>query len=129
MGMSKIATYTGANGYSDAGFIDVTGAKGLQNFNPNAATDTLAADISAAGKQELFEIILAVNYLNIKSLLHLGCAKIATVIKGQGPDIIKRILGDNDYGVIGGVPVQGARRRRLSKDDRSILSKMFGTTF
>jgi len=44
-------------------------------------------------KNAIFDIILAVNYLNIKSLLHLGCVKIATLIKGESPEEIKRILG------------------------------------
>ena len=32
--------------------------------------------------EELFDIILAANYLDIKSLLDLSCAKVATLIKG-----------------------------------------------
>ncbi len=32
--------------------------------------------------EELFEIILAANYLDIKSLLELSCAKVASLIKG-----------------------------------------------
>merc|ERR1712173_269724 len=37
--------------------------------------------IDAFDKKTIFEIILAANYMDIKSLLHLGCAKIATLIK------------------------------------------------
>jgi S-phase kinase-associated protein 1 len=33
--------------------------------------------------EELFEIILAANYLDIKSLLELSCAKVASLIKGN----------------------------------------------
>jgi len=40
-----------------------------------------------------WQIILASNYMDIKSLLHLGCAKIATFIKGKSPEEIKKILG------------------------------------
>lgn len=32
--------------------------------------------------EEIFEIILAANFLDIKSLLDLSCAKVATLIKG-----------------------------------------------
>ena len=32
--------------------------------------------------EEIFEIILAANYLDIKSLLDLSCAKVASIIKG-----------------------------------------------
>eukprot|EP01084_Bolivina_argentea_P110636 197500_1 len=35
--------------------------------------------IDAFDKKTIFEIILAANYMDIKSLLHLGCAKIATL--------------------------------------------------
>lgn len=31
-----------------------------------------------------------------KSLLHLGCAKVATMIKGKSPEEIKQILGEED---------------------------------
>lgn len=44
---------------------------------------------------EVFKIILGANYMDIKPLLHLGCAKIATLIKGKTPDEIKVILGEN----------------------------------
>merc|ERR1711964_399428 len=48
-------------------------------------------------KKRIFQIILAANYMDIKSLLHLGCAKIATLIKGKSPEEIKRILGEEEY--------------------------------
>jgi len=47
-------------------------------------------------KKEIFQVILAANYMDIKSLLHLGCAKIATMIKGKSPEEIKKILGDDE---------------------------------
>jgi len=50
---------------------------------------------AAKTKAQIFQIILAANYLDIKSLLHLGCAKIATLIKGKSPEEIKTILGDD----------------------------------
>ena len=37
--------------------------------------------IDSLTKKQIFEVILAANYMAIKSLLHLGCAKIATLIK------------------------------------------------
>lgn len=33
-------------------------------------------------RQKLYDLILAANYLDIKVLLHLGCAKVASLIKG-----------------------------------------------
>merc|ERR1719348_2374513 len=47
-------------------------------------------------KKTIFQIILGANYMDIKSLLHLGCAKIATLIKGKSPEEIKKILSEED---------------------------------
>lgn len=49
-------------------------------------------DRIAEQKQQLYDLILAANYMDIKSLLHLGCAKVASLIKGQPLDKIKDIL-------------------------------------
>ena len=43
-------------------------------------------------RQVLYDLILAANYMDIKSLLHLGCAKVASFIKGQPLEKIKDIL-------------------------------------
>merc|ERR1712034_266922 len=51
--------------------------------------------INKQTKKVIFQIILGANYMDIKSLLHLGCAKIATLIKGKSPEEIKKILGDD----------------------------------
>lgn len=42
--------------------------------------------------QELYDLILGVNYMDIKCLLHLACAKVASLIKGQPLEKIKDIL-------------------------------------
>jgi S-phase kinase-associated protein 1 len=52
--------------------------------------------INNLSKRTIFQVILGANYMDIKSLLHLGCAKIATLIKGKSPDDIRRILSDNE---------------------------------
>jgi len=52
--------------------------------------------INKQTKKVVFKIILGANYLDCKSLLHLGCAKIATLIKGKSPEEIKKILGTDD---------------------------------
>merc|ERR1711964_131818 len=54
--------------------------------------------INKQTKKVIFQIILGANYMDIKSLLHLGCAKIATLIKGKSPEEIKKILGDDEDG-------------------------------
>merc|ERR1719186_1245627 len=52
--------------------------------------------INGMSKRTIFQVILGANYMDIKSLLHLGCAKIATMIKGKSPEEIKKILSDED---------------------------------
>eukprot|EP00485_Elphidium_margaritaceum_P024938 CAMPEP_0202713614 /NCGR_PEP_ID=MMETSP1385-20130828/56937_1 /ASSEMBLY_ACC=CAM_ASM_000861 /TAXON_ID=933848 /ORGANISM="Elphidium margaritaceum" /LENGTH=341 /DNA_ID=CAMNT_0049374025 /DNA_START=37 /DNA_END=1062 /DNA_ORIENTATION=- len=55
-----------------------------------------AAFIDAFDKKTVFAVILAVNYLNIKSLLHLGCAKIASLIKQLDQREIDRIVAEEE---------------------------------
>ncbi len=52
-----------------------------------AFIDTIGED-----RQKLYDLILAANYMDIKSLLHLGCAKVASLIKGMPLEKIKDIL-------------------------------------
>lgn len=47
------------------------------------------------GRQQLYNVILAANYMDIKSLLHIACAKVASLIKGQPLEKIKVILDPN----------------------------------
>jgi S-phase kinase-associated protein 1 len=49
-------------------------------------------DTIGDSRQQLYDLILAANYMDIKSLLHLGCAKVASLIKGQPLEKIKEIL-------------------------------------
>jgi len=50
--------------------------------------------INKMSKKIIFQVILGANYMDLPSLLHLGCAKIATLIKGKSPEEIKNILSD-----------------------------------
>ena len=46
----------------------------------------------------LFDIVLAANYLDIKPLLKLGSAKIASLIKGKSIEEIRQFFQmDNDF--------------------------------
>ncbi|KAJ3028433.1 UNVERIFIED_CONTAM: hypothetical protein HDU68_001659 [Siphonaria sp. JEL0065] len=54
--------------------------------------------MAALDRSEKFEIILAANYLDIKSLLDLGCKTIANMIKGKSTEEVMEALGIEDSG-------------------------------
>jgi len=46
----------------------------------------------------LIELIMAANYLNIKDLLDLTCAKVASMLKGKSSEQIREMFGiENDF--------------------------------
>jgi len=51
--------------------------------------------VDALTRQQLYELILNAQILGIKSLVALGCAKIAALIKGQPIEQIRQILAPN----------------------------------
>jgi len=67
-----------------------------ENADKEDAEDAAWTPIPFTNKKQLFQIILAANYVGLKGLIHLGCAKTATQIKGKTPEEIKKILGDGD---------------------------------
>lgn len=55
-------------------------------------------DFVKVDQATLFELILAANYLNIKSLLDLGCLTVANMIKGKTPEEIRKTFNiPNDF--------------------------------
>jgi len=56
------------------------------------AWDAEFVDRIGEDRQLLYDLTLAANYMDIKSLMHLGCAKVASLIKGQPLEKIKEIL-------------------------------------
>ena len=47
---------------------------------------------------DLIDLIVAANFLDIESLVNLGCAKIATIIKGKSVEEIRDVFGiQNDF--------------------------------
>eukprot|EP00486_Rosalina_sp_Unknown_P006690 CAMPEP_0201569618 /NCGR_PEP_ID=MMETSP0190_2-20130828/11406_1 /ASSEMBLY_ACC=CAM_ASM_000263 /TAXON_ID=37353 /ORGANISM="Rosalina sp." /LENGTH=295 /DNA_ID=CAMNT_0047992147 /DNA_START=40 /DNA_END=927 /DNA_ORIENTATION=- len=55
-----------------------------------------AAWMDGFDKKTIFHIIQAANYLDIKCLVHLGCAKIATLIKQMDQKEINRIIEEEE---------------------------------
>jgi len=78
-----------------------------------ADAEDMEALYNGPGKRAVFDVIIAANYLNNKDLLHLGCVKIATLIKGQSPARIKEILGDEDAETAAQATTMAGQRRRL----------------
>jgi S-phase kinase-associated protein 1 len=84
-------------------------------------------DRIGANRQQLYELILAANYMDIKTLLHLGCAKVASLIKGQPLEKAKDILmkGETPAGPAhSGVTAGGPATITASpdkKDDKKML--------
>eukprot|EP00441_Pelagodinium_beii_P035455 CAMPEP_0197640488 /NCGR_PEP_ID=MMETSP1338-20131121/14759_1 /TAXON_ID=43686 ORGANISM="Pelagodinium beii, Strain RCC1491" /NCGR_SAMPLE_ID=MMETSP1338 /ASSEMBLY_ACC=CAM_ASM_000754 /LENGTH=170 /DNA_ID=CAMNT_0043213341 /DNA_START=74 /DNA_END=583 /DNA_ORIENTATION=+ len=49
-------------------------------------------------QEMLFDLILAANYMDIKPLLDLTCAKVASMIKGKTPEEIRKTFNiENDF--------------------------------
>ena len=56
------------------------------------------ADFVNVDQEMLFEIVMAANYLDIKPLLELSCAKVASQIKGKSiPEIRQYFNIENDF--------------------------------
>ncbi|VFQ92207.1 unnamed protein product [Cuscuta campestris] len=59
---------------------------------------TWDADFVKVDQGTLFDLILAANYLNIKSLLDLTCQTVADMIKGKTPEEIRKTFNiKNDF--------------------------------
>lgn len=77
-----------------AGTKDESG-KPLKSEEEIKAWDT---EFTKVDQGTLFELILAANYLNIKSLLDLTCITVANMIKGKSPEEIRKTFNiENDF--------------------------------
>jgi len=72
--------------------------KPLKSANMQEVVAPWDADFVDVDQELLFELILAANYMDIKSLLDLTCAKVASMIKGKTPEQIRKTFNiQNDF--------------------------------
>jgi S-phase kinase-associated protein 1 len=69
-----------------------------ENKAPEEEIKTWDTKFVEVEQSTLFELILAANYLNIKSLLDLTCRTVASMIKGKTPEEIRKTFSiRNDF--------------------------------
>lgn len=72
--------------------------KPLKSANMAEIVSEFDANFVNLEQEILFELILAANYMDIKPLLDLTCAKVASMIKGKTPEEIRTIFNiTNDF--------------------------------
>lgn len=72
--------------------------KPLKSANMTEVVSQWDADFVDVEQELLFELILAANYMDIKPLLDLTCAKVASMIKGKTPEQIRKTFNiKNDF--------------------------------
>ena len=72
--------------------------KPLKSANMAEVVSQWDADFVDVDQELLFELILAANYMDIKPLLDLTCAKVASMIKGKSPEQIRKTFNiQNDF--------------------------------
>ncbi|XP_057525916.1 SKP1-like protein 1B [Amaranthus tricolor] len=82
--------------------VDAAAAKSSSEERSSNAIDdelkTWDAEFVKVDQNTLFDLILAANYLNIKSLLDLTCQTVADMIKGKTPEEIRKTFNiKNDF--------------------------------
>ena len=72
--------------------------KPLKSANMGEVVQAWYAEYVNVEQDVLFELILAANYMDIKPLLDLTCASVASLIKGKSPEDIRRTFNiQNDF--------------------------------
>ena len=72
--------------------------KPLRSNNLNDVVSDWYANFVNLDQEVLFELILAANFLDIKSLLELACAKVASMIKGMSIQETRKFFNiENDF--------------------------------
>ncbi|XP_048128620.1 SKP1-like protein 1A isoform X2 [Rhodamnia argentea] len=78
--------------------VDASKAEDRVNDEDLKAWDAAFIKVDQVDQATLFDLILAANYLNIKSLLDLTCQTVADMIKGKTPEEIRKTFNiKNDF--------------------------------
>lgn len=92
--LAKVVEYLNYHVNNPAAEID----KPLKSANMTEVVSQWDAQFVEVDQELLFELILAANYMDIKSLLDLTCAKVASMIKGKTPEQIRKTFNiQNDF--------------------------------
>ncbi|KAK1355953.1 hypothetical protein POM88_049209 [Heracleum sosnowskyi] len=72
--------------------------KHVESKDDDEALKSFDAEFAKVDQETLYDLILAANYLNIKSLLDLTCQTVAEMIKGRSPEEIRKKFNiKNDF--------------------------------
>jgi len=72
--------------------------KPLKSTNMRELVDEWDAKFVDVDQETMFKLLLAANYMDVKSLLLLMCAKVASMMKGKTPDQIRKTFNiRSDY--------------------------------
>lgn len=72
--------------------------KPLKSVEMSSVVDPWYAQYIDLEQEILFELIMAANYLDIKPLLELSCAKVASLIKNKSIQEIRKFFNiENDF--------------------------------
>lgn len=72
--------------------------KPLPSNNYNECVDAWDFQFIDLELEVIFELILAANYMDIKSLMELASSKVASIIKGKSPEEIRKTFNiQNDF--------------------------------
>jgi len=92
--LKKVIEYMSYHNSNPADEIE----KPLKSANMREVVSEWDATFVEIEQETLFELILAANYMDIKSLLDLTCAKVASMIKGKNPEEIRQKFNiTNDF--------------------------------
>ncbi len=86
--LAKIVEFM--NHYKSEPMTEIT--KPVKSNNMSKVVQEWYANFVNVEQEILFELILAANFMDIHPLLDLTCAKVASMVKGQEPEVIRHIF-------------------------------------